>query len=101
MLYLVYVKVPTDIGNRIDFEEGGPGKVIGFIMNRFKPQAAYAEAGKRNFFVVADLNEAQMTEFMLVASKQMGAYPRFIPLIPGAAVPEMAEKAIEEVKKAL
>jgi hypothetical protein len=73
---------------------------MGYVFKRFKPQAAYAEAGKRNLFVVADLDEAQMTEFMIAASKQMGTYAKFIPLIPAADIPEMASKAIEEVKKA-
>jgi hypothetical protein len=44
VLYLAFVKVPTDVGNRIDFEEGGRRKVIGYVMNRFKPQAAFTEA---------------------------------------------------------
>jgi hypothetical protein len=47
MLYLVYIEIPTEVGNRIDFEEGGPGKVIGYMMSRFKPQFAAVEAGTR------------------------------------------------------
>lgn len=62
MLYLIYFEVPAEVGNRIDFEEGGPGKIIGYIMSRFKPQAAYTVAGMRNVFMVADLDKALMTE---------------------------------------
>jgi hypothetical protein len=98
--YLVYFEVPTDVGNRIDFEEGGPGQIIGYMMNRFTPEAVYTQAGMRAVFLVADLDEAQMTELMLLVSKKLGTYPEFTPLIPGAATPGIAAKAIEEVKKA-
>lgn len=99
MRYLVYFEVPVDVGNRIDFEEGGPGQIIGYMMNRFAPEAAYTQAGMRAVFLVADLDEAQMTEIMLIVSKRLGTYPAFTPVIPGAATPGIAAKAIEEAKK--
>jgi hypothetical protein len=37
---------------------------------------------------------------MVIASKRLGTYPEFTPVIPGAATPGIAAKAIEEVKKA-
>jgi hypothetical protein len=100
MRYLVYFEVPSDAGNRIDFEEGGPGKIIGYMINRFKPEAVYSQAGLRAVFMVAELDEAQMTEIMLIASKRLGTYPDFTPVIPGAATPDVAAAAIEETKKA-
>jgi hypothetical protein len=99
MRYLVYFEVPVEVGNRIDFEEGGPGRIIGYMMNRFAPEAAYTQAGMRAVFMVADLDEAQMTEIMLVVSKRLGTYPEFTPVIPGAATPGIAATAIEEAKK--
>jgi hypothetical protein len=99
--YLVYFEVPAEVGNHIDFEEGGPGKIIGYMMNRFAPEAAYTQAGIRAVFLVADLDEAQMTEIMLIVSKRLGTYPEFTPVIPGAATPGIAAKAIEEAKKIL
>ena len=99
MRYLIYLEISTEVGNRIDFEEGGPGKLFGLIMQKFKPEAVYAEAGSRNVFFVADLDEAQMTEMMLIASKKLDTYPEFTPVFPGGATPEMAAKGIEEVKK--
>jgi len=99
MRYLVYFEVPVEVGNRIDFEEGGPGRIIGYMINRFAPEAAYTQAGMRAVFLVADLDEAQMTEIMLIVSKKLGTYPEFTPVVPGAATPGIAAKAIEEVKK--
>jgi len=99
MRYLVNFEVPVDVGNRIDFEEGGPGQIIGYMMNRFAPEAAYTQAGMRAVFLVAHLDEAQMTEIMLIVSKRLGTYPEFTPVIPGAATPGIAAKAIEEAKK--
>jgi hypothetical protein len=96
MRYLVYFEVPAEVGNRIDFEGGGPGRIIGYMMNRFAPEAAYTQAGMRAVFMVANLNEAQMTEIMLIVSKRLGRYPEFTPVIPGAATPDIAATAIEE-----
>ena len=100
MLCLIYFEIPTEVGNRIDFEEGGPGPVIGYMMSRFKPQFAAVEAGTRNSFLVADLDEAQITELGLLVSKKMNTTPQFTPLIPAEAVVELARKAIEAVKQA-
>jgi hypothetical protein len=38
MLYLVYIEVPAEVGTRVDFEEQGPGQIIGYMMNRFAPR---------------------------------------------------------------
>ena len=100
MLYLIYFEISAEAGNRLDFEEGGPEEILGYVMNRFAPKASYAEAGTRNIFVVAELNEAQMSEFMLIVSKKFGTYPEFTPITPLSAIPEIAGKAIEAVKKA-
>ncbi len=100
MRYLIYIEVPADVGTRIDFEEGGPAKIIGYLMERFSPEAVYTQAGMRASFIVADLNEEQMTELMLITSKEFGTYPEFTPVFPGNATAEMAAKAIKEVKEA-
>ncbi len=100
MRYLIYFEIPAEAGNSLDFEEGGPGPILGYVMDRFAPEASYTQAGMRAVFMVADLNEAQMTELMLIVSKKFGTYPEFTALIPAAAIPEMVGKAIEEVKKA-
>ena len=100
MRYLVYFEVSTDVGNRLDFEEGGPGKIIGYVVNRFKPEVMYTEAGTRNVFMVADLDETQMTELMLIVSKTLGTYPDFAPIMSAEATMEVAAKAIIEAKKA-
>ncbi len=100
MLYLIYIEIPADAGTRLDFEEGGPAKILGFLTKRFAPEAVYAQAGMRAFIMVADLNEAQMTEMMQITSKKFGTYPEFTPLIPCDVIAEMAEKAIEQMKKA-
>ena len=100
MRYLIYFEIPTEEGNRLDFDDGGPGPILGYVMDRFKPEASYTQAGMRAVFMVADLNEAQMTELMLIVSKKFGTYPEFTPVVPGAATPGIAAKAIEEAKKA-
>jgi len=68
--------------------------------NRSPSCVVFCFEGLRASFMVADLNEAQMTELMLIVSKKFGTYPEFTALIPAAAIPEMVGKAIEAVKKA-
>ena len=99
MRYLMYFEIPADVGNRLDFEEGGPGPLIGYVMEEPAPEASYTQAGLRGVFIVADLDEAQMTELMLIVSKSSGTYPEFTPVIPLAATPGIAAKAIEKAKK--
>ncbi len=60
----------------------------------------YTQAGTRASLMVADLNEEQTTELMLIVSKQFGTYPEFTPVFPGNATAEMAAKAMQAVKKA-
>jgi hypothetical protein len=98
--YMVYFEVPIEVGNRIDFEEGGPGPIFGHIMERFAPDAVYSQAGMRAAFMVAELDEAQMTELMVVLSKKLGTYPEFTPIMSAEATMEVAAKAIIEAKKA-
>ena len=45
MRYLVYMEVPTEVGNRMNFEEGGPAKILGHVMERFASEAVYTQAG--------------------------------------------------------
>ncbi len=99
MRYLIYIEVPADVGTRIDFEEGGPAKILGYLTNRFAPEAVYTQVGMRASFMVADLDDGQVTELMLITSKKFGTYPEFTPLLSGE-IPEIAAKAIDEVKKA-
>ena len=100
MRYMVYFEVPIEVGNRMDFEGEGPGPIFGHIMERFAPEAVYSQAGMRAVFMVVDLNEAQMTELMLVVSKTLGTYPDFAPIMSAEATMEVAAKAIIEAKKA-
>jgi len=67
-----------------------------FLLLRFQIKR---HAGTRNVFMVADLDETQMTELMLIVSKKLGTQLEFTPVIPGAATVEIAAKAIENVKK--
>jgi hypothetical protein len=96
--YVVYFEIPAELGNRLDFEEAGPGPIIGYVMDRFSPEASYTQAGLRGVF--HSLDEAQMTELTLIVSKKFGTYPEFTPVIPLAATPGIAAKAIEEAQKA-
>ncbi len=38
MLYLLYIEVSADVGIRLEFEEGGPAKILGHLVERFSPR---------------------------------------------------------------
>ena len=53
MRYLVRGVVPADVGNKLD-ASGGPGKLLGYVASRFKPECAYANYEKREIIYVVD-----------------------------------------------
>ena len=100
MRYLVHAVVPTDAGNKLD-AAGGPGKLIGFLMTRFKPECAYSNYERRELFLVIDFETpAKQAEFMLLWSKWFGNYTEMTPVHPASETPKVAEEAIRHAGQA-
>ena len=100
MRFMIHVEVPTDVGNKLDFEEGGPGRIFKYLAERFNPEVFYASPARRAIWMVAHLDEPKMIELMFIISKRLGVYPLLTPVAPGSEVPELAEGAGEAVKNA-
>ncbi len=99
MRFMVHIEVPTDVGSRSDFEGEGPSPIVKHFVERFNPETFYLTPSRRAIWMVADLDEVKMTEIMLAASKNLGVYPTFTPVVPRADALQIAEKAIEALKK--
>ena len=100
MRYMVHIEISPEAGNKLDFEEGGPGAIIKYLAERFKPEMFYVTTIRRAMWMVMDLNESTMAELMLVVSKKFGSYPLCTPVIHGPDVVEVAAEAIEVAKNA-
>ncbi len=98
MHYLVHIEISPEVGNKIDFEEGGPGAIFMHLAERFNPEMFYVTTVRRGLWMVMDLDVSAMAELMLIVSKTFGTYPLCTPVIRGSNVAEVAAKAIEVTK---
>ncbi len=100
MRYLVRGVVPADVGNKLD-ASGGPGKLLSYMMSRFKPECAYANYEKREIIYVVDFeNPAKQAEFMILWSRWFGNYAEMTPVHPMSETPKVVEEAMGHLRNA-
>jgi hypothetical protein len=100
MRYLVRGVVPADVGNKLD-ASGGPGKLLGYLASRFKPECAYANYEKREITYVVDFETpAKQAEFMLLWSRWFGNYAEMTPVHPMSETTKVVEEAMGHLSKA-
>ena len=100
MRYMVHGVVSTESGNRIE-ESGGPGELVGYLMDRFTVEAAYYAPTRREFWWVIDFpDQTSMLELMLILSTRLNVYPEFTPCLTGEEFPGVVGAAIAEYDKA-
>jgi hypothetical protein len=95
MRYLFEITAPAERGNTID-STGGPGPILGYIAERFHPEALYVSMLRRPVWMVVDLASfAQVHERLQLFSRLTGTEPTITPVISG----EEAGPAIQEASK--
>lgn len=100
MRYLFEMTATLERGNEID-AKGGPGPIFGYIMERFKPEAFYVSALRRQLWLVVDLaTMAQVHELMQIAGQAVGAGPKITPVMLGSEAAQVIQEASENAKKA-
>jgi hypothetical protein len=96
MKYLVEVTASIERGNELD-AAGGPGPILGYIVERFRPECLYGNPTRRQVFLIVDLPcEADAAELMYILTLEAGANPSFTPLIN----PHQFGEALEQARKA-
>ena len=96
MKYMVELSVDAQTGNELEAQPGGPGPVVGRLLDRFKPESVYMTMTERKIYMVVDLDDAVSTaELMIAGAKLSGSYPKFTPVISGSDFPEVVGPAIE------
>jgi hypothetical protein len=100
MLYMVEAHATFERGNEID-DKGGPGPVLGYITERFKPEGFYFIPTRRAVVMVVSLDGAsQIAELMFILTRFTGEEPTFTPLVPMGEAARLIPEAITSAKKA-
>jgi hypothetical protein len=95
MKYLVEATASIERADAID-EKGGPAPLFSYIVQRFKPEVFYGNPTRRQVFLIVDLaTETDVAELMFVIVRNVGAEPKFTPIMPV----ENFGKAIEKANK--
>ena len=95
MLYLVEAHASMERGNTIDAGEG-PSPTFAKIVERFHPEAFYGNPGRRQIFLVVNLDTpAQIAELMFILTWFAGTEPTFTPVMR----PEGFAEAIASAKR--
>ena len=99
MKHLVQIHVTPQAGLDLEDRPGGPGPVIGRVVERFKPEAVYMSPAQRALFLVCELSPADMAELMATATRFAGQHPTFIPVIDGKDFGSVVGAAMPAAKK--
>lgn len=95
MKFLVQVSLTQEAGIAIENRQGGPGPVIGRVLERFKPEAVYMTTTERTLLMFVDLpGPADVAELMIAGAEIAGAYPKFTPVVSGKDFEGVVSKAI-------
>jgi hypothetical protein len=100
MKYFVQLKIDAQVGNDLENSPGGPGPIIGRVLERFKPEAVYMACSERALLLFVDLpTEADVTELMVAASNLSLSYPTFTPVVSGKDFPALVERILPAAQK--
>lgn len=100
MRYMVHFVVTPEAGTKIESAPGGPGPLIGRVVERFKPEQMYLSPARREGWMVARINdETEMAELMITLSGFAGSYPEFTPITTLQEFPGVVSKAIPNAMK--
>jgi hypothetical protein len=97
MKFMIQGRVSVEKGGELD-ARGGPGPFFAHFAERFKPEACYIHPVRREFFAVCELDEAQITEVMILCSR-LGEYPTVSPVVALRDFRPVAEAAMMNAKK--
>jgi len=85
MKFHVTIEVTPAQGTKMDALPGGPGPMIGHLVQRFRPESFYVALDRRAMFLVIDFpGEKEMGEFMAYVSSRWDTYPEMTPVVAGS-----------------
>jgi hypothetical protein len=99
MKHMVRISITPQAGHDIESRPGGPGPIIGRLVERFKPEAVYMSPARREIFMVVNLDAADMGELMIAGTTLGGQHPEFIPVVEGKEFGALIGKALPAAKK--
>ncbi|GLP95605.1 hypothetical protein [Paraferrimonas sedimenticola] len=101
MKYLVEVIVTPKKGKKIEKRPGGPGPVVGRMIEKFQPEATFMALSRRVVYMVVELDQAGVAELMMIGSELGGRYPRFTEVVADTQFPEVVGTAVTGARSVL
>jgi hypothetical protein len=102
MKYMVELSLTAQAGNEIEQRPGGPGPIVGRLLEEFKPEQVYMTLSERTIYMVCDLDTPAKTAALMITGANIGGqYPKLTPVIPGKDFGATVEKAIGTANKIL
>jgi hypothetical protein len=99
MKFMIHFVVTEAAGARIEAAQGGPAPLISYMVDRFKPQAAFVSPARREGWMIANFDEQRLAEAMIFISNRFGNYPEVTPVMSLEDFPKVISPAIEAVAK--
>ena len=99
MKYMIHVEVSVDAVKNME-QGDGPGQLVGYIAEKFKPDSMHFGLSRRAIYMIADLDETQLCEAMVVLSTFAGAHPEVTAVAPLEDFGGFAASALAALKEA-
>lgn len=99
MKYMVQMEVSVEAAAKFEMGEG-PGAFVGYLTEKFRPDAMYFGLDRRSVFIIVDLDETSMAQLMVLGSHFSGSHAQFSAVAPLATFGELAQKAISVISEA-
>ncbi len=99
MKYLIETGPTNARANEMD-AKGGPGALLGYLAERFHPEAFYISLTARRAYIVVDTEPAGLHELIQIIGRELGQDPTITPVIAGSEAGAMIATASENAKKA-
>lgn len=80
MRHMVHFQVTVEQGLKIE-AAGGPGKLIGYVTETYKPDQIYFNTTRREGWIIVDTDQQKITELMGLMTRMTGSYPDIAPVL--------------------
>ncbi len=99
MKYLVEIYLTPEAGQSMESRPGGPGPVVGRMIERFKPDMTCMALSERLVYMLVELDDVALAELMIAGAEMGGEYPTFTPVVEAENFPGLVGQAVEGAKK--
>lgn len=99
MRHMVHFQVTVEQGLKIE-AAGGPGKLIGYVAETYRPEQIYFCTTRREGWMFVDVDQQKATELMAILTRMTGSYPEIVPVLTAQEFAPYIGKVLSAVEKA-